>query len=139
MKLNFKKRKGDKKKMLKEIRSNIEDKKIKFALMNSQNAIGLNDLPDGTELTINGYVIFHIVKDLVDETDEDIENREFDSIALRGLDNTIYATRSKAVIRFIEDMEDNGFTDELKESVTLIKGTRQTRNGYKTVVVSLKI
>ena len=125
--------------MLKEIKSNIEDKKIKFALMNSQNAIGLNDLPDGTEITINGYVIFHIVKDLVDETDEDIENREFDSIALRGLDNTIYATRSKAVIRFIEDMEDNGFTDELKESVTLIKGTRQTRNGYKTVVVSLKI
>lgn len=125
--------------MLKEIRSNIEDKKIKFALMNSQNAIGLNDLPDGTELTINGYVIFHIVKDLVDETDEDIENREFDSIALRGVDNTIYATSSKAVIRFIEDMEDNGFTDELKESVTLIKGSRQTRNGYKTVVVSLKI
>lgn len=125
--------------MLKEIRSNIEDKKIKFALMNSQNAIGLNDLPDGTELTINGYVIFHIVKDLVNETDEDIENREFDSIALRGVDNTIYATRSKAVIRFIEDMEDNGFTDELKESVTLIKGTRQTRNGYKTVVVSLNI
>ena len=125
--------------MLKEIRSNIEDKKIKFALMNSQNAIGLNDLPDGTELTINGYVIFHIVKDLVDKTDEDIENREFDSIALRSVDNTIYATRSKAVIRFIEDMEDNGFTDELKESVTLIKGTRQTRNGYKTVVVSLKI
>ena len=125
--------------MLNELRSNIEDKKIKFALMNSQNAIGLNDLPDGTELTINGYVIFHIVKDLVDETDEDIENREFDSIVLRGLDNTIYATRSKAVIRFIEDMEDNGFTDELKESVTLIKGTRQTRNGYKTVVVSLKI
>ena len=125
--------------MLTEIRSNIEDKKIKFALMNSQNAIGLNDLPDGTELTINGYVIFHIVKDLVDETDEDIEDREFDSIVLRGVDNTIYATRSKAVIRFIEDMEDNGFTDELKESVTLIKGTRQTRNGYKTVVVSLKI
>lgn len=125
--------------MLKEIRSNIEDKKIKFALMNSQNAIGLNDIPDGTELSINGYVIFHIVKDLVDETDEDIENREFDSIALRGTDDTIYATRSKAVIRFIEDMEDNGFTDELKESVTLIKGTRQTRKGYKTVVVSLKI
>lgn len=125
--------------MLKEIRSNIEDKKIKFALMNSQNAIGLSNLPDGTELTINGYIIFHIVKDLVDETDEDIENREFDSIALRGVDNTIYATRSKAVIRFIEDMEDNGFTDELKESVTLIKGTRQTRNSYKTVVVSLKI
>lgn len=122
--------------MLKEIRSNIEDKKIKFALMNSQNAIGLNDLPDGTELTINGYVIFHIVKDLVDETEDD---REFDSISLRGVDGTIYATRSKAVIRFIEDMEDNGFTDELKESVTLIKGTRQTRNGYKTVVVSLKI
>lgn len=125
--------------MLKEIKSNIEDKKIKFALMNSQNAIGLNDLPDGTEITINGYVIFHIIKDLVDETDEDIENREFDSIALRGVDNTIYATRSKAVIRFIEDMEDNGFTDELKDSVTLIKGSRQTRNGYKTVIVSLMI
>lgn len=122
--------------MLKEIRSNIEDKKIKFALMNSQNAIGLNDLPDGTELTINGYVIFHIVKDMVDETEDD---REFDSISLKSVDGTIYATRSKAVIRFIEDMEDNGFTDELKESVTLIKGTRQTRNGYKTVVVSLKI
>lgn len=122
--------------MLKEIRSNIEDKKIKFALMNSQNAIGLNDLPDGTEITINGYVIFHIVKDMVDETEDD---REFDSISLRSVDGTIYATRSKAVIRFIEDMEDNGFTDELKESVTLIKGTRQTRNGYKTVVVSLKI
>lgn len=122
--------------MLKEIRSNIEDKKIKFALMNSQNAIGLNDLPDGTELTINGYVIFHIVKDMVDETEDD---REFDSISLRSVDGTIYATRSKAVIRFIEDMEDNGFTDELKESVTLIKGARQTRNGYKTVVVSLKI
>lgn len=122
--------------MLKELRSNIEDKKIKFALMNSQNAIGLNDLPDGTEITINGYVIFNITKDMVDENEED---REFDSIALRGADGTIYATRSKAVIRFIEDMEDNGFTDELKDSVTLIKGTRQTRNGYKTVVVSLKI
>ena len=122
--------------MLKELRSNIEDKKIKFALMNSQNAIGLNDLPDGTEFTINGYVIFNITKDMVDENEED---KEFDSIALRGTDGTIYATRSKAVIRFIEDMEDNGFTDELKDSVTLIKGTRQTRNGYKTVVVSLKI
>lgn len=122
--------------MLKELRSNIEDKKVKFALMNSQNAIGLNDLPDGTEFTINGYVIFNITKDMLDENEED---REFDSIALRGTDGTIYATRSKAVIRFIEDMEDNGFTDELKDSVTLIKGTRQTRNGYKTVVVSLKI
>lgn len=122
--------------MLREIKSNIEDKKIKFALMNSQNAIGLNYLPDGTEITINGYVIFHIIKDLVDETDED---REFDSISLRGTDGTIYATRSKAVIRFIEDMEENGFSDELKDSVTFIKGTRQTIKGYKTVVVSLKI
>lgn len=122
--------------MLREIKSNIEDKKIKFALMNSQNAIGLNDLPDGTELTINGYVIFNITKDMVDENEED---REFDSITLRGTDGTIYATRSKAVIRFIEDMEENGFSDELKDSVTFIKGTRQTRKGYKTVVVSLKI
>ena len=121
--------------MLKELRSNIEDKKIKFALMNSQNAIGLNDLPDGTEFTINGYVIFNITKDMVDENEED---KEFDSIALRGTDGTIYATRSKAVIRFIEDMEENGFSDELKDSVTFIKGTRQTRKGYKTVVVSLK-
>lgn len=122
--------------MLKEIKSNIEDKKIKFALMNSQNAIGLNDLPDGTEFTINGYVIFNITKDMVDENEED---REFDSIAMRGTDGTIYATRSKAVIRFIEDMEENGFSDELKDGITFIKGTRQTRKGYKTIVVSLGI
>lgn len=122
--------------MLKELRSNIEDKKIKFALMNSQNAIGLNDLPDGTEFTINGYVIFNITKDMVDENEED---SEFDAIALRGTDGTIYATRSQAVIRFIDDMEENGFSDELKDSVTFIKGTRQTRKGFKTVVVSLGI
>jgi hypothetical protein len=122
--------------MLQLLKTNIEDKKLQFALMNSQTAIGLNDLPDGTEFTVKGYVIFHITKDMVEDGDED---KELDSISLLADDGTIYATRSAAVIRFIEDMEANGFEDELKDGITLIKGSRQTRKGFKTVVVSIKI
>lgn len=118
------------------LKTNIEDKFKAFALMKSQDVIGLKEVPNGTELEFNGYVLTHIIKDNPKENDTDIE---FDSITFMSVDNGHYATRSQNVIQLINDIEATFGNEVISNGLTFIKSTGRSNNGRDFVTLSLKV
>lgn len=126
--------------MIKILETTLNDRYKTYAVATSRQAVGLKEVPNGSEFNINGFVKVHIVKDNPKEGDTDIE---FDSIVLIGEDGQLYATRSKSVMQTINDLkalsEGEDENELVKQGITLIKTTGRTSNNRDFIQVSLKV
>lgn len=86
------------------IESSYESKRDIARLTTSNSATPLKKVPDGQEIQYEGYVIQEITNELTGET--------FNSILVRDMGGTIYATRSESFIRALKEILDICADDE---------------------------